>query len=172
MFDVGFAEVFLILVVALLVVGPQRLPHVAAKAGRWYRQARRMVESVRGDFEREFNTQELRDILNQQESEIRKLRASVHGETTGETTGQTTGEASDTSQQRPRLTQELQELDEQLRRDLRGGEAREADTAPPAEPPRREGPEPPKDNPEGGDPTTPASESDANGTEPRRDVGL
>jgi len=171
MFDVGFAEVFLILVVALLVVGPQRLPHVAAKAGRWYRQARRMVESVRGDFEREFNTQELRDILNQQESEIRKLRASVHGETTG----QTTDEAPETSQQRPRLTQELQELDEQLRRDLRGGEAREADAAPPAEPPRREGPEgpePSKDNPEGGDPTTPASESDANGTEPRRDVGL
>jgi sec-independent protein translocase protein TatB len=81
MFDVGFFELVLIMVVALLVVGPERLPVLARKAGRWVGQARAYFNSVRSDIERELKTEELRQMLSRQEEEIRKLKDIVHDTT-------------------------------------------------------------------------------------------
>jgi sec-independent protein translocase protein TatB len=78
MFDLGFTELLLIMVVALLVVGPERLPGVARKVGRWFGQARAYITSVRSDIERELKTDELRQMLTRQEEEIRKLKDMVH----------------------------------------------------------------------------------------------
>ncbi len=61
-------------VVALLVIGPERLPSVARKAGLWVGRARRFVSSVRSDIERELRAEELREMLNKQQSEIEQLR--------------------------------------------------------------------------------------------------
>lgn len=60
MFDVGFSEVLLIAVVALLVLGPQRLPKAARFAGLWVRRARGQWDSVRNELERELAAEELR----------------------------------------------------------------------------------------------------------------
>lgn len=77
MLDIGFAELLLMMVVALLVVGPDRLPGLARDAGRWVGKGRRMVRRIRSDLERDFDTTELKQILEQQENEIRDLRDAV-----------------------------------------------------------------------------------------------
>jgi sec-independent protein translocase protein TatB len=77
MFDIGFWEILLIGVVALLVIGPEKLPGVARTAGRWVGQMQRFVRSVRSDIERELETENLRSILNQQEEQIQKLKGIV-----------------------------------------------------------------------------------------------
>ncbi|MGI9333926.1 MAG: Sec-independent protein translocase protein TatB [Gammaproteobacteria bacterium] len=63
MFDVGFWEVSVIFIIALLVIGPERLPRVARDVGLWVGKIRRYVAHVRSDIEREINAQEIRDML-------------------------------------------------------------------------------------------------------------
>lgn len=60
MFDFSFPELLLILVVALVVIGPERLPRVARTMGYWLGRARAMFNSVRRDVEREAHLDELR----------------------------------------------------------------------------------------------------------------
>ena len=59
MFDVGFQELILIFIIGLLVLGPQRLPKVAAEIGKWVGRARRTAAELRRQLEREI---ELNDI--------------------------------------------------------------------------------------------------------------
>ena len=66
MFDVGFFELLLIGVVALLVIGPERLPMVARKAGMWAGRARRFVSSVKQDIDRELQAEEYKRLLDEQ----------------------------------------------------------------------------------------------------------
>ena len=66
MFDVGFFELLLIGVVALLVVGPERLPKLARTAGLWIGRGRRMLASVKEDIDREIKADELKEILEKQ----------------------------------------------------------------------------------------------------------
>jgi len=66
MFEVGFGELVLIALVALVVIGPERLPRVARTAGLWLGRARRMIVSVKADIEREIKAEELKEILNKQ----------------------------------------------------------------------------------------------------------
>jgi sec-independent protein translocase protein TatB len=69
MFDVSFTELLLIALVALIVLGPQRLPEVARTAGQWVGKLRRFVSEVKSDFDREMNQAEL--------AELRKLKAEI-----------------------------------------------------------------------------------------------
>lgn len=66
MFDIGFWELLLIAVVALLVIGPERLPGVAQTAGRWIGRGRRMIMDVKADIDKEMKAEELKKILDQQ----------------------------------------------------------------------------------------------------------
>ena len=66
MFDIGFAELLVIAVVALLVIGPERLPRVARTAGMWVGRARRFVSSVKADIDRELAADELKKALSKQ----------------------------------------------------------------------------------------------------------
>ena len=66
MFDVGMLELFLVAVVALLVVGPERLPKLARTAGMWIGRGRRFISTVRDDIDREIKADELRSILDKQ----------------------------------------------------------------------------------------------------------
>ncbi|HIE55426.1 MAG TPA: twin-arginine translocase subunit TatB [Chromatiaceae bacterium] len=66
MFDVGFFELLLLGVVALLVIGPERLPKVARTAGLWLGKGRRMLSSVKADIEQEIRAEELKRILKEQ----------------------------------------------------------------------------------------------------------
>ncbi|WP_295398910.1 Sec-independent protein translocase protein TatB [uncultured Thiocystis sp.] len=66
MFDVGFSELIMVAVVALLVVGPERLPKLARVAGMWLGRARRTLVSVKQEIDRELKAGELAEILKQQ----------------------------------------------------------------------------------------------------------
>jgi sec-independent protein translocase protein TatB len=66
MFDVGFSELVLILVIGLLVLGPERLPGAVRTAGLWIARLRRSFNDIRADIEREVRLDEIkRDIHNQ-----------------------------------------------------------------------------------------------------------
>jgi sec-independent protein translocase protein TatB len=65
-FDVGFWELVLVAVVALVVIGPERLPRVARIAGMWVGRARRTLASVKDEIDRELKAQELKEILEKQ----------------------------------------------------------------------------------------------------------
>lgn len=78
MFDFGFAEMLVIGIVALLVIGPERLPSVARKAGAYFARVRRFVTNVRADVEREFRTEELQEMLKKQQDELQSLKDVVN----------------------------------------------------------------------------------------------
>jgi Tat protein translocase TatB subunit len=61
MFEVGFTEIVLIFAIALLVLGPARLPKLAADLGRWAGRARAMARQLRTQLEQEVRYDPLRD---------------------------------------------------------------------------------------------------------------
>lgn len=63
MFDIGFIELVICAVIALLVLGPERLPAAARTAGRWVGGARRMVTQFTSELDRELKADELRKEL-------------------------------------------------------------------------------------------------------------
>ncbi len=63
MFDAGFTELLLVLVIGLLVLGPERLPKVARTAGMYLRRARQTWSSVKTDIERELAADELKKSM-------------------------------------------------------------------------------------------------------------
>ena len=65
MFDIGFFELILIGIVALLVIGPERLPRVARQAGLWVGKMRNFVNSVKEDIDQEIKADELKKIMKQ-----------------------------------------------------------------------------------------------------------
>lgn len=66
MFDIGFFELVVIGIVALLVLGPERLPHAVRMTGAWVGKIRRATQAVRDEFEREVNAQELQRRLREE----------------------------------------------------------------------------------------------------------
>ena len=66
MFDIGFWELVLIAVVALIVVGPERLPGLARTAGLWVGKARHFMNVVRAEIDRELKADELKRIMAEQ----------------------------------------------------------------------------------------------------------
>ena len=80
MFDIGFSELFVIAVVALIVLGPERLPKAARYTGRWVRRARAQWYAVKSEFENELADDELRRSLRDTGQQLRDARDAVHGE--------------------------------------------------------------------------------------------
>lgn len=74
MFDVGFWEILLILVLALVIIGPERLPGAARKAGFFVGKARRYIEGVRSEVEQELDVNEFKRMLHNQEVQINELQ--------------------------------------------------------------------------------------------------
>jgi len=77
-FDIGFWELFLILILALLVVGPERLPKAARTAGYWFGKARRYVEGVKEEVASEFDVGELKRMVHNQEVQINELQGKLN----------------------------------------------------------------------------------------------
>jgi sec-independent protein translocase protein TatB len=74
MFDIGFWEIMLILVLALVVIGPERLPGAARKAGYLVGKVRRYIEGVRSEVESEIDVAEFKRMLHNQEVQINELQ--------------------------------------------------------------------------------------------------
>lgn len=83
MFDIGFLELIVIFIVALLVLGPERLPKAARTAGHWVGRARRMVTNFTSELDRQMELEELKEKLRQHggsldiESDVRKIHSTV-----------------------------------------------------------------------------------------------
>jgi sec-independent protein translocase protein TatB len=80
MFDIGFSELFVIGIVALIVIGPERLPKVARTAGHLFGRMQRYVNDVKADINREMELDELRKMKTQFESAAREVETSVSRE--------------------------------------------------------------------------------------------
>jgi sec-independent protein translocase protein TatB len=73
MFDIGFSEILLIAVIALLVVGPQEFPALVRNIGSWLGKARQFMGAVKTEFEREINKADEIKRLMTKEMEIAEL---------------------------------------------------------------------------------------------------
>ena len=70
MFDIGFWELSLVMIIALLVVGPERLPGLMRTLGLWIGRARRTLQSVQEEVRRELAAEELKRTLEAQKQSI------------------------------------------------------------------------------------------------------
>ncbi len=77
MFDIGASELFLVAIVALIVLGPERLPKAARFAGLWVRRARAQWYSVRSELERELAAEELQRSLREGREAIRDIESDI-----------------------------------------------------------------------------------------------
>lgn len=77
MFDVSFSELMLVGVIALIVIGPERLPKVARTIGHLLGRAQRYVNDVKTDIQREIDLKEIGDIKGQMEEAARSVKASM-----------------------------------------------------------------------------------------------
>jgi sec-independent protein translocase protein TatB len=68
MFDMGFLELLMIGVIALLVFGPDKLPGVARSAGLWIGRMKRFLGTVKADIDKELRLQELQEQMQQSEA--------------------------------------------------------------------------------------------------------
>lgn len=77
MFDIGFWEILLVLVLALVVIGPERLPGAARTLGLWVGKSRRFIEGVKSDVEEEFDISEFKRVIHNQEVQLKELQRQV-----------------------------------------------------------------------------------------------
>lgn len=80
MFDIGFSELMVIGIVALVVIGPERLPKVARTLGHLLGRAQRYVNDVKSDISREMQLDELKKLQAQVTDSARELEDSVRKE--------------------------------------------------------------------------------------------
>ena len=84
MFDMGFLELLLIGIIALIVLGPERLPKAARTVGLWVAKAKQGFESVKIEIDRELKVQELQQQIKEQKEKIEndigfdQLKSSLH----------------------------------------------------------------------------------------------
>ncbi|WP_144392959.1 Sec-independent protein translocase protein TatB [Pleionea sediminis] len=70
MFDIGFLELTFVAIIALIVLGPERLPVAARTVGRWIGKARRTFNSVKSEIDRELQLDELKRQLAEQQQRM------------------------------------------------------------------------------------------------------
>ncbi|MBA2351604.1 MAG: twin-arginine translocase subunit TatB [Burkholderiales bacterium] len=78
MFDFGFSELMVIAVVALIVIGPERLPKVTRTLGHLLGRMQRYVSDVKADISREIDLEELRKLQSSARDAARTFEQSVH----------------------------------------------------------------------------------------------
>lgn len=79
MFDVGFAELFLLAIIGLLVLGPERLPRVARTLGGFVRKARMSWISLRNTIESEMNEADLSQPIKKTSEELKQIGRELSG---------------------------------------------------------------------------------------------
>lgn len=80
MFDVGFSEMLVIAIVALVVIGPERLPKVARTAGVLFGRLQRYVAQVKADINREMEAADLGKVKSEFESAARTLKEDIESQ--------------------------------------------------------------------------------------------
>src|SRR5690349_25076843 len=80
MFDIGFSELLVIGVVALIVIGPQKLPRVARTVGHLAGRLQRYVADVKADINREIELEELRKMRDSMQQAASEMQSTVTSE--------------------------------------------------------------------------------------------
>jgi len=106
MFDIGFSELVVIALVALVVIGPERLPRVARTVGALLGRAQRYINDVKADIQREVDMSELSSIRDSFQDAANSMKQSVAEvgqelKATGESLNQTISEAVETKAEPP-----------------------------------------------------------------------
>lgn len=122
MFDVSFSELMLIGVIALIVIGPERLPKVARTIGHLLGRAQRYVNEVKSDIQKEMDLKEIGDIKHQMEDAARSVQSSM------------TSSVDDLKAAVTQPSQALKDTLDQARQALDPLPAAAPDTTPPADP--------------------------------------
>lgn len=82
MFDVGFSELFFLAIIALVVLGPEKLPHAARMAGAWIGRIRRTIVSVQADIENEVASAEMRERIRKEMAKAEAAQQQLSSEIT------------------------------------------------------------------------------------------
>ena len=77
MFDIAFTEMVVMAVIALIIVGPERLPKLARQVGQWAGKLQRYVNDVKSDLNKQMELEELRNIKSEVTSAARGLEETV-----------------------------------------------------------------------------------------------
>lgn len=80
MFDLGFTEILLLGAIALIVLGPEKLPHAARMAGAWYARIRRSISSIQREIEQEVNGLEMKQRVERELASIRAAEQAMRDE--------------------------------------------------------------------------------------------
>ncbi|GGM06778.1 hypothetical protein GCM10010099_23470 [Streptomyces cinereus] len=80
MFDIGFSELLLFGVIALMVLGPEKLPQAARTAGQWYAKLRRTVSTLQSEIEAELDLAETRQQMQNELAKIRQTESDMKRE--------------------------------------------------------------------------------------------
>lgn len=80
MFDIGFSEILVIAIVALIVIGPERLPKVARTLGHLFGRMQRYVNDVKADIQREMELDELRKLQSTVRDAAHSIENTIHKE--------------------------------------------------------------------------------------------
>lgn len=83
MFDFGFSEVGIAAVIALIVLGPERLPRVARQLGQWIGKLQRYVSDVKADINRQMDLEDLRKLQTEVTSAAKEVESSVRSAVDG-----------------------------------------------------------------------------------------
>ncbi|MEH6503350.1 MAG: Sec-independent protein translocase protein TatB [Cycloclasticus sp.] len=71
MFDIGFFEICLIGIIALLVIGPEKLPRVARTVGLWLGKAQGMVKTVKYEIDEQLRAEELKQSIQKAQDDVK-----------------------------------------------------------------------------------------------------
>ena len=118
MFDIGFSELMVIAVVALIVIGPEKLPKVARTVGHLFGRMQRYVNDVKSDISREMALDDLRKLQSSMQDTVQSIEQSV--------------------------TAEVQSAESEMNKIAADAPATTADAAPPAAPEAVAAPDPAK----------------------------
>ena len=80
MFDIGFSELLLFGVIALMVLGPEKLPQAARTAGQWHAKLRRTVSTLQSEIEAELDLAETRQQMQNELAKIRQTESDMKRE--------------------------------------------------------------------------------------------
>lgn len=80
MFDIGFSELLLFGVIALIVLGPEKLPQAARTARQWYAKLRRTVSTLQSEIEAELDLAETRQQMQNELAKIRQTESDMKRE--------------------------------------------------------------------------------------------
>ena len=141
MFDIGFSELIVIALVALIVIGPERLPRVARTLGALLGRAQRYVNDVKADIQREVDLDELKNIRSTFQDAAKSVEQSVNQvgqelQETGESLNQSVSGTVETKAepvaQEHLAADQLPAASAQMDLGLEAGPARDPATAPKA----------------------------------------